>query len=114
MNIVGLPAEYCGFTIFGFPTELNAFTKFTFGCAAWRRSISDSSRLVKNFSTPFTGGAAAMGLVGSITVLPASVSPPASSSTSSAMVPFTASTTISPNLAASANEPTFAPPFCDT
>jgi hypothetical protein len=72
------------------------------------RSISDSSRLVKNLITPLTGGASAIGLVVSMTTLPASVSGPASRTTFSAAVPFTASTTMSPNRAASWTAPTLA------
>jgi hypothetical protein len=40
------------------------------GAIFCRRSMSDSSRLVKYFSTPFCGGASAIGLVASMTVLP--------------------------------------------
>ena len=52
-----------------------------------------------------------MGFVVSITVLPVRLSRPAAFSAASAADPFVARTTISPNFAASSNEPTFAFPF---
>src|SRR5687768_13149704 len=70
--------------------------------------MSDSSSEVKKRSTPFSGGASAIGLVVSITVLPARFSGPQRSTTASAARPLTASVTRSPNWAASANEPTAA------
>src|SRR5579863_4709432 len=109
MNIVGLPLLYSGLIIRALPTELYALTKCASGTAACNCSISDRSRLVKNLSTPLTGGASAIGLVASMTGLPARFAAPAILSTSAATVPLTASTTISPNFAASAKLATCAP-----
>ena len=60
-----------------------------------------SSRVVKNFRTPFSGGASAMGFVASITVLPARSFASHSRTAASAPVPFTASTTSSAQAATS-------------
>src|ERR1039457_1025227 len=61
--------------------------------------------LLKNFSTPFSGGASSIGLVASITVLSVRLFGPAERSAEDAALPFTASTTISPNAAAAPNVP---------
>src|SRR4029450_8694656 len=50
---------------------VKAFTKCASGNSRCNRSMSDSSRVVKNFKTPFCGGASAIGLVVSMTGLPA-------------------------------------------
>ena len=113
MNIVGGPPSSFGSTINALPTQEKAFTKRASGARSWSCSISDRSRVVKNRSTPFTGGASAIGFVTSITVFPARASAPARSMTDAAADPFTARTTNSPLLAASAKLPTeaFAPAF---
>jgi hypothetical protein len=100
INIVGLPPANCGLTIRAFPTELNAFTKWASVNSRCSISINESSRLVKNFSTPLPGGASAMGLVVSIIGLPDKFFLPAKSSTSFAAEPLTAKTTTSPKAAA--------------
>ncbi len=64
----------------------------TAGARFCRRSIKDPCKSVKKDSTPLVGGASAIGLVVSITVLSVSASPHATT-TSSAALPFTASTT---------------------
>src|SRR6188768_2114441 len=69
INIVGRPSEKEGFTISVLPTEQNDFTKCASGARACSRSIRDSPGPVKYGITPSTGGAAAMGLVVSMTVL---------------------------------------------
>ena len=51
MNIVGVPPLNVGFTMRAWPTELKAFTKRTRSNSRWRRSINDSSRVVKNRKT---------------------------------------------------------------
>ena len=79
-----------------FPTHENALTRFAAGARFCRRSIRDSSSVVKYESTPWTGGFSAIGLVVSITVLPASDCAPHRSITASAAVPLTASTIVSP------------------
>ena len=73
--------------------------------------MSDSFCEVKYCKTPFTGGASAIGFVVSMTVLPLRLAMPAAFSAASAAVPLVARTTISPNFAASSNEPIFAFPF---
>ena len=108
MNIVGGPPGKTGFTMNALPTQENTFTKRASGACLCRRSMSDSSRSVKNRRTPFCGGASAMGFVASITVLPDRLAGPASAMTSSATAPLTASTTPSAQLAASAKVPTCA------
>ena len=105
MNIVGGPPLNCGFTIAAAPTELKAFTSLAAGNSPCRRSISESSSVVKNFSTPFTGGASAIGFVTSMTVLPVTLFAPAARKASAATDPFTARTTTSPNFAVSAKLP---------
>jgi len=71
----------------------------------------DEIRVVKNDSTPLTGGPPPIGLQASITVLPLSAAAPACFSASSATSPATANTTTSPNVAASAKDFTEAPLF---
>ena len=88
------------------PTELNALTSLAPGNSRCRRSMSDSSRLVKNFNTPFTGGASAIGFVTSMTGLPDRLEAPATRSASALADPLTARTTSSPNFAASPKLPT--------
>jgi len=69
---------------------------------------------VKYLSTPFTGGASAIGLLVSMTVFPSSLPVPTPRSASSTTLPFTASTMISPKDAVSAKVPTAAfPPVAD-
>ena len=94
------------------PTQEKAFTNRAPGACLSRRSRSDSSSVVKKRNTPFSGGAAAIGLVVSMTVLPSRFSAPQSSSADSAPAPLTANTTRSPNFAASAIVPTRAPGPC--
>ncbi len=60
----------------------------------------------KKRSTPFSGGASAIGFVASINGFPAKLASPAARSASAAAVPLTASTTSSPKRAASAKPPT--------
>src|SRR5215510_8152371 len=74
--------------------------------------MSDSSRSVKNFNTPFTGGASAIGFVASITVFPDRLDSPAARSASAATVPLTARTTSSANSAAWAKPPRRPFGFC--
>src|SRR5262245_10644313 len=69
-----LPPGNCGLTMKVWPTELNALRKRAAANSRWRRSISDSSRVVKNFRTPLLGGTSAMGFVASTTTLPARLS----------------------------------------
>jgi hypothetical protein len=57
VQCVGLTANL---PLKGLPTELNALTKRASGNARCERSMRDSSRLVKNFSTPLTGRSSAM------------------------------------------------------
>src|ERR1700691_971878 len=102
MNMVGLPPGNCGSTIAAVPTELKALTRCAPGNALCNCSSSDWSRLVKNFNTPFCGGASAIGLVASMTGLPARLIASADFSALAAALPLTASTTTSPNFAASA------------
>jgi hypothetical protein len=66
---------------------------------------------VKYCRTPIAGGASAIGFVVSMTVLPVRLAMPAAFTAASAAVPLVARTTISPNVAAPSNEPTFAFPF---
>ena len=105
INIVGLPPAKLGLTMRALPTELNAFTRRASGNSFCRRSIRESSSVVKNFSTPLVGGASPMGFVASMTVLPARLRAPADRSTSAAADPLTASTASSPNFAASSKLP---------
>ena len=77
MNIVGGPPFSLGLTMRALPTLLNALTKRALGAALCSRSIRESSRVVKKLITPFTGGASAIGLVASMTILPASACAPA-------------------------------------
>jgi hypothetical protein len=102
MTIVGFPPANCGLTMQALPTELNAFTKRTPTNSRCNRSNSESSCVVKNFNTPWSGGASAMGLVASITILPVGAATPAAFTASTAPVPLTASTASSANFAASA------------
>ena len=62
INMVGFPPEKCGFTMCALPTELKALTNFTAGNSRCRRSIEDSSSVVVNLSTPFTGATLALGV----------------------------------------------------
>jgi hypothetical protein len=105
MNMVGLAPLNCGFTMHALPTELKALTKRAPLNSRCRRSINESSRLVKNFNTPLAGGASAMGLVVSTTGLPARFGAVAARSASIAAVPLTASTISSPKRATSAKDP---------
>src|SRR6185437_15606468 len=109
MNIVGLPPAYTGSTMRALPTELSALTKRTCGNSRCSRSRSESSRVVKNFNTPFTGGASASGLVASITGLPARLDGPAARTMAAAAVPLTARTPTSANFAVSSGVATCAP-----
>src|SRR5262249_33715186 len=93
-------------------TELKALTNCALVAARWSRSIRDSSCVVKNRSTPLTGGAAAMGFVASMTGLFARFAAPAARTASTAAVPFTASATSFANLAASSKLPTRALGCC--
>ena len=102
--MVGFTPPKSGSTMNAWPTHENAFTNRASGEASWSRSMSDSFGPVNRRSTPFTGGASAIGFVVSITVFPASPAPEAFTAASAA-VPFTASTTIPPNAAVSANVP---------
>ncbi len=113
MNIVGFVPPKSGLTMCALPTHDQALTKWAWGACCCRRSIRDSLGPVKNLSTPSSGGSSVMGLVASSTVLPARCATPASAIADSAALPFTASTMISPQAAASANVPTaaFAPAF---
>ena len=77
MNMEGLPSLKKGLYIRALPTLLNALTKFAFGAACCNCSISEWSRLVLNFNTPFSGGAGAIGLVTSMMVLPSRFFSPA-------------------------------------
>jgi len=77
INIVGLPPSNCGSTIDALPTELKAFTKCASANSRCNRSMSDSSRVLKYFKTPFCGGASAIGFVVSMTGLPARLDIPA-------------------------------------
>src|ERR1700677_2211088 len=113
MNIVGMPPANCGLIICAEPTLLNALTKCAAGNAFCSCSISESLTLVKNDSTPLTGGPPPIGLQASITILPAKFSAPESCAASIAADPATASTTTSANFAASAFEPTRRPESCD-
>src|SRR5437763_15536809 len=104
MNIDGLLGSF-GLTISPAPTDENAFTNLTWGAFFCSRSRSDESSVVKNRSSPFSGGAdSEIGFVVSSTTLPFSPSPQ-SDRASSAAAPLTASTSTSPNCAASANVP---------
>src|ERR1051325_6601921 len=111
INSVGFPPWNRGFTMRALPTELNAFTKRAAGNSRCNCSISDSSRVVKNCSTPWLGGASAMGLVASMTGLPARLDDPAPCSASAEAAPLTARTTTAPNWAASLKLPTRARGF---
>lgn len=62
-----MPLKF-GFTICGFLTLLNAFTKFAPGHASCSSSSSDLSYDVKNIIILFTGSSSETGLVVSITV----------------------------------------------
>jgi len=53
----------------GIADTIKSFYQFCAGNDFCKSSISDLSRLVKNFRTPFSGGALAMGLVVSMTTL---------------------------------------------
>jgi hypothetical protein len=97
--------------IIGLPTLEKAFTKLAAGASFCRRSISDSLGPVKYCRTPLTGGAAAIGLVASRTVLPARLSTPARRIASSATRPSTASTRMSA-LAATSAKVASGMPFC--
>src|ERR1017187_10431693 len=77
MNMDGFPPLNPGFTMQAAPTQLNAFTKCAAPNSRCNRSMSDSSKLVKSFRSPFSGGASAIGLVASITVFPARIPSPA-------------------------------------
>ena len=77
INIVGTPPPNFGFTICPAPTELNAFTNRHSVNSFCNRSINDSSKFVKNRSTPFTGGTSLIGLHTSITTFPFKFPPPA-------------------------------------
>src|SRR5574340_477746 len=112
-NMVGFPSLNCGLTMRALPTELKALTKRTAGNSRCRRSIKDSSRVVKNFSTPLVGGASAIGFVASMTGFPARLAAPAERSASAATVPLTANTISSANFAASTNVPTRPLACCD-
>ena len=101
MNIVGFPPLNCGLTIKALPTELKALMKRASANSRCERSMRDSSKLVKYFTTPFTGGASAIGFVASMMGLPARFTAPAARSASRATLPLTAKTTTSPNCAAS-------------
>src|ERR1017187_6637850 len=105
INIVGFPPSNFGFTISAAPTELKAFTKCAPENSCCNCSMCDSLMLLKNFSTPSSGGASSIGLVASTTVLPARLFAPAARSAEDAALPFTARTTNSPNAAAAANVP---------
>src|SRR5207244_4103584 len=70
MNIVGGPPGSAGSTMKALPTHENALTNRASGARRCSFSISESSRVVKKWSTPWTGGWSAIGLVVSITVLP--------------------------------------------
>jgi hypothetical protein len=58
-------------TIWGAPTLLKALTTWVCGSADWIRSPGDSLGPVKKGRIPPTGTVSAIGLVVSITVLPA-------------------------------------------
>src|SRR6266487_6413909 len=87
---------------------LKAFTNLASGNNFCKSSIRDLSRLVKNFNTPFSGGALVIGLVVSMTILFEKFSFPAWVTTFSAASPLTASTIKSANFAVSAKDPSFA------
>jgi len=106
LNMVGLPPANCGLTMHALPTELKAFTSRAPGNSCWSRSMRDSSRVVKKRSTPWIGGASAIGLVASMTGFAAKFSAPARRRASAATCPRTARTTSSPKCAASAKLPT--------
>src|ERR1017187_9601744 len=113
-NIVGGPCSYFGCIMRAAPTLLKALTTCASGAAAWTRSPSDSFRPVVNTSTPSTGGASAIGLVVSITVLPARLAGRASAMASSAARPSVVKTTSSPNCAVCSKVPARAPESCPT
>ncbi len=104
MNMVGGPPGSFGSIMSALPTQEKAFTKWAAGTLACKRSRRESPGPVKNGITPFTGGPSAMGLLVSMTVLPARA-PAQDSAAATAPVPFTAITTSSPNRAASAKVP---------
>ena len=87
------------------PTLLNAFTKLASVANFCSLSISESSSEVKKFKTPSSRGVLEIGLVVSMTVLPASCLL-INLTTSSAAEPLIARTTISARLATSVNTPT--------
>ena len=107
MNMVGRPPLSSGLTMRAAPTELKALTNFAPANSRCSRSTSASSRLVKTRSTPFTGGASAMGFVASMTGLPDRFEAPAARRASALAEPLTARTTKPPKLAASPKLPTF-------